>query len=432
MAANKTRRDHPDFGDGAGGAAMKKPQPERAAAATKPSAARKPKPKQSASALLPDPAAIANALAAWFQQARRDLPWRSGFHAPPTKPPIGEPCRDPWVALMAEAMLQQTQVSRVVEYLARFAARFPTPASMAATPEAEVLAMWSGLGYYRRARNLKRCADEITRHHGGRVPSSLDALLELPGLGRYTAGALASIVFGHAEPIVDGNVARVLLRIGGKPLDPAAKPTIAMLWAQAQQLANTTSSPGLVNEAIMELGALVCTPKAPRCVLCPLSAHCRAAALGKQDQIPPAKVRAARASIELYTAVISDRSGRILLQQRPATGLWAGMWQTPTVELGAGGTLAELLGTNTENVRAVGSFLHQTTHRSVHVSVFTVATSALAAPAAAQLQALVTRIGGSPCLWKYPSEFGELGMSNAAKRAIKLATSPQPPAPGAR
>ena len=415
------------------------PAAAKLAAASKPAATSKAKPKQSTARLLllPDLTGIAAALAAplanWFLHARRDLPWRSGFHAGPGKPPIGEACRDPWVALMAEAMLQQTQVSRVIEYLARFAARFPTPASMAAAPEAEVLAMWSGLGYYRRARNLKRCADEITRHHGGRVPSSFDALLELPGLGRYTAGALASIVFGYAEPIVDGNVARVLLRIGGKPLDPAAKATTTLLWAQAQQLADASDSPGLVNEAIMELGALVCTPKAPRCAQCPLATCCRAAALGKQDQIPPAKLRAARIAIELQTAVLADCAGRILLQQRPATGLWAGMWQTPTVELGAAGTLADLLGARAADVRKVSGFLHQTTHRSVHISIFTLdVPGKLTAKAAAKIRASVIRIGGAPCLWMHPSEFGKLGMSNAAKRAIKLAAAPQLPATVAR
>ena len=402
---------------------MTKSAPTRAIAGIQPAAASKPNPEQSSFPLLPNPTAVATALAKWFQQARRDLPWRSGFHANVIKLPIGEPCRDPWIALMAETMLQQTQVSRVVEYLARFATRFPTPASMAAATEAEVLAMWSGLGYYRRARYLKRCADAITQNYNGRVPSDLAALLQLPGIGRYTAGALASIVFGHAHPIVDGNVARVLLRVGGKPLDPAAKPTIAMLWAQAQQLADASVSPGLVNEAIMEFGALVCTPKAPRCVVCPLSTRCRAAALGKQSQIPPAKVRAVRTSVKLQTAVITSSSGRILLQQRPATGLWAGMWQTPTVELGIDGTLAELLGTSNANVRAVGSFLHQTTHRSVHVRVFTLTNNTLAAKVAANVETAVTRISGAPCLWTHPSEFGKLGMSNAAKRAVNLATA---------
>ncbi len=419
---------------------MKKSSPAAMKKATPPATASKSKPKQSAGSQLPEAAGTAAApiaplaapLANWFLSARRDLPWRSGYHAAPGKPPIGQPCRDPWVALMAEAMLQQTQVSRVIEYLARFAARFPTPASMSAAPEAQVLAMWSGLGYYRRAKNLKRCADEITQHHGGHVPSSLDALLKLPGLGRYTAGALASIVFGHSEPIVDGNVARVLLRIGGKPLDPAAKATIALLWAQARQLADASDSPGLVNEAIMELGALVCTPKAPRCTQCPLASHCRAAALGKQDQIPPAKLRAARTPVNLQTAVLADRSGRILLQQRPPTGLWAGMWQTPTIELGVHGTLSDLLGTSAADVRNVGDFVHQTTHRSVHISVFTLSTSAtLAAKAAANVLACVTRIGLLPCVWMHPSDFGTLGMSNAATRAIKLAAQPQLPTPGA-
>ncbi len=376
---------------------------------------------------LPSAAAIAEALSRWFTTARRPLPWRTGYHTRATTP--STPCRDPWVALMAEAMLQQTQVSRVIEYLDRFTARFPTPAAMAAAPESEVTAMWSGLGYYRRARNLRACAIGIVEHHGGKVPHAVSDLLKLPGIGRYTAGAISSIVFGQAEPIVDGNVARVLLRIGGIPLDPQARTTTDLLWHQAAELAAAARSPGLTNEALMELGAICCTPRSPSCIICPLRPHCRAAADGTQDQIPAAKKTSARPQIRCTVLVITNPAGELLLQQRPASGLWAGMWQSPTLETPAaapGSTppddpAAVLAALNLKpqtylkHIRPAGTFTHQTTHRELLFSVSTLALPrTIAAPTAPSAP--------SSTRWLPPADLSTLGLSNAAKKAITLAT----------
>lgn len=376
---------------------------------------------------LPSAAAIAEALSRWFTTARRPLPWRTGYHTRATSPGTpapSAPCRDPWVALMAEAMLQQTQVSRVIEYLDRFTARFPTPAAMAAAPESEVTAMWSGLGYYRRARNLRACAIAIVEHHGGKVPHAVSDLLKLPGIGRYTAGAISSIVFGQPEPIVDGNVARVLLRIGGMPLDPQARATTDLLWHRAADLATAARSPGMTNEALMELGAICCTPRSPSCIICPLRPHCRAAADGTQDQIPAAKKTSARPQIRCTVLVITNPAGELLLQQRPASGLWANMWQSPTHESPAaapGSTppadpAAVLAALNLKpqahlkHIRPAGTFTHQTTHRELLFSVSTLALPrTIPAPTATR--------------WLRPTDLPTLGISNAAKKAITLATS---------
>lgn len=381
---------------------------------------------------LPSPATLADTLARWFTSARRPLPWRTGYHTRPISPTNPTPCRDPWVALMAEAMLQQTQVSRVIDYLHRFSARFPTPAAMAAAPESEVTAMWSGLGYYRRARNLRACAIAIVQHHRGNVPHTVTDLLALPGIGRYTAGAISSIVFGQPEPIVDGNVARVLLRLRGKPLDPQARSTTNLLWHHAGDLAAAAHTPGLTNEALMELGATCCTPRSPTCIICPLRPHCLAAADGTQHLIPAAKKNHTRPQILCTVLVITNPAGHLLLQQRPPSGLWANMWQPPTLETPAAPTPTTTSTTTTapttpptpaavlaalnlnpqphlHHIRPAGTFTHQTTHRQL---LFSVSTLALPHPLPAPP---TTR-------WLPPTDLPSLPLSNAAKKAITLAT----------
>ncbi|MFG0315432.1 MAG: A/G-specific adenine glycosylase, partial [Phycisphaerales bacterium] len=201
----------------------------------------------------PDDAALTRALEAWFRASARELPWRTDT-------------RDPYRSLVSELMLQQTQVSRVIEKFGPFLERFPTVEALAAAPEDDVLAAWSGLGYYRRARLLHACAKAIVEHHDGVVPDSLDDLLELPGIGRYTAGAIASMVFGQRAPIVDGNVARVLLRVHNKPVPQTEKTTIDWAWQRAEELVGACDDPAVFNEAMMELGATVCVPKGPRCL----------------------------------------------------------------------------------------------------------------------------------------------------------------------
>ena len=221
------------------------------------------------------------ALCAWFEHAARDLPWRKRKH------------RTGYGALVAEAMLQQTQVARVVERYPAFMLRFPNARSLANALEQEVLEEWRGMGYYRRARNLHAAAQMIVRNFGGRVPSKASVLRQLPGVGRYTAGAIASIVFGKPEPIVDGNVMRVLARLYAK--EGANGDAAAWTWETADRLvklAQRSGTPGVFNEAMMELGATVCTPGRPKCETCPLQRFCAARARGLQDEFPIARKRA--------------------------------------------------------------------------------------------------------------------------------------------
>ncbi|MBI1190061.1 MAG: A/G-specific adenine glycosylase [Tepidisphaera sp.] len=262
------------------------------------------------------------ALLAWFQAAARDLPWRTR--------PAGQ--RDPYHVLVSELMLQQTQVSRVVERYHAFITRFPDFLALARADVSDVLALWAGLGYYRRARLLHAAAIAIVSHHAGRMPRDINAIRELPGVGRYTAGAIASMAFALPEPLVDGNVTRVILRLEGRELasdEPAAQ---ALAWRRAAELVAASDHPGAFNEALMELGATVCTPANPRCSACPWSHTCAAFGNQSQSNIPRPKKRAARQALRLECVVLLDALGRVLLEPRPATGLWAGLWHMPSTE----------------------------------------------------------------------------------------------------
>lgn len=305
-----------------------------------------------------DDARIARTLTAWFADNARDLPWR-------TQP------RDPYHALVSEMMLQQTQVARVVEKFEPFLARFPTVRSLADAPEDEVLAAWSGLGYYRRARLLHACAKAIVQHHDGAVPDKPHALLALPGIGRYTAGAIASIVFNQPAPIVDGNVTRVLLRLHNKPIPQSDKATVDWAWHRADELVHARDDPAAFNEAIMELGATVCTPKAPRCPDCPIRTHCRAHTHGTTESIPLPKPKTRQKHLHCASIAITHR-GRVILTQRPSAGMWASMYQLPTLERDdRQPTPDEITRTLAlPSCEPVGSFTHATTHRIVEFTIY--------------------------------------------------------------
>ncbi len=238
---------------------------------------------------------VARRLLLWYRAHRRDLPWRR--------------TRDPYAIWVSEVMLQQTTVEVVIPRWRRFLARFPTVEALARARENAVLAEWSGLGYYARARNLHRAARAIDARAG--FPHTLEGLRELRGIGPYTAAAVASIAFGIPAAVVDGNVVRVLCRLRGLKLDPKAPRTLARLRKEAQALV-PVRGPGDHNQAVMELGALVCTPRAPRCGACPLRSLCKAAASGKPEGFPqrprPAKPR----SIHLVAGIV-ERRKRILL-----------------------------------------------------------------------------------------------------------------------
>lgn len=300
---------------------------------------------------------LARSLERWFRDNARALPWRTAH-------------RDPYRSLVSELMLQQTQVSRVVEKFEPFLQRFPTVQALASASEDDVLAAWSGLGYYRRARLLHACAKAIVEHHGVVIPEAIDELLGLPGIGRYTAGAIASMVFGHREPIVDGNVVRVLLRVHNKPVPQADKDTIDWAWGRAEELVHACDNPAVFNEAMMELGATVCVPKGPKCLHCPISVHCEALVAGTTESIPLPKPRAKQK--HLYCASIVMRNTRsVLLEQRPSSGMWAGMFQLPTLERDDRAHEPDELQTaGFADAEHIESFTHVTTHRIVEFAIY--------------------------------------------------------------
>lgn len=307
---------------------------------------------------------FARRLLAWYDRHRRDLPWR----------PCDRTGRQPgpYHVLVSEAMLQQTQVATVIPYYNRFVTRFPTIADLAGADEQEVLREWQGLGYYSRARNLHAAARAVAHDLGGELPRTVEGLVALPGVGRYTAGAVASIAFGARAPIVDGNVARVLCRLDNLDADPRRRDAQQVLWRRAEELLPRRRI-GDFNSALMELGATVCTPRGPRCLLCPVREHCEAFAAGMQERIPPP--RKSKPTPLLRRATFCIRRGETwLIEQRPATGRWAGMWQFVTVEAGDGNGNVDVpiarLPLRVSKPRKLGVVSHGLTHRRYEFDVY--------------------------------------------------------------
>lgn len=263
------------------------------------------------------PRGLVSALQRWYETHGRALPWR------------GE--RDPYRVWLREIMLQQTTVTAVVPYLERFLQTFPTVQSLAAAEEIAVLRLWEGLGYYSRARNLHRAARQLVEEQTGIFPTDAAALQSLPGIGRYTAGAIASFAFHQPAPIVEANTLRLHARWLGYESDPRSKDGQQQLWSWATQLVECATpkfSPGAINQALMDLGATVCTPLNPHCQECPLNRWCAAFAAGKQDEIPLPPTRAVITDVTDVTVAIEHR-GRYLLRQRAADERWAGLWDFP-------------------------------------------------------------------------------------------------------
>jgi A/G-specific adenine glycosylase len=268
-----------------------------------------------------EPAEFTERLLAWFEvQGRHNLPWQQN----PT----------PYRVWVSEVMLQQTQVATVIPYYERFMARFPDVQSLAAAPLDEVLHLWTGLGYYARARNLRACAQAVMVRHGGEFPQDIDVVMALPGIGRSTAGAILALSRGQRQPILDGNVKRVLARVFGIDGDPGAAAMVARMWAQSEAC-TPTEKVGAYTQAIMDLGATVCSRSSPACTVCPMSGNCIAALEGRQAELPGRKTKRVRGSREatlLIAETGKDGSLAVLVERRPAVGLWGGLWSPPQFE----------------------------------------------------------------------------------------------------
>ncbi|HTI69259.1 MAG TPA: A/G-specific adenine glycosylase [Candidatus Limnocylindria bacterium] len=306
-------------------------------------------------------------LLAWFATSARDLPWRR------TENPYGI-----WIS---EIMLQQTQVATVIPYWERWMRQLPTVADLAKAKIDTVLKLWEGLGYYRRARNLHQAASQILEQHGGQFPRDFAAILDLPGVGPYTAGAVASIAFNQAAPILDGNVMRVLSRIYAVAGDLTEKSNNALLWRLARQLveqAQQTNQPvgqscSALNQALMELGALVCTPSTPHCVDCPAQKLCRAHRDQKVDQFPQPKKRAT-STARFFATLVLKKKGRWFLCQRPEDTVNGGFWEFPSLELEnsvhAEQALVRWLGLENVQLERLGQIAHAITRYRIRQEVF--------------------------------------------------------------
>ncbi|MGB0034315.1 MAG: A/G-specific adenine glycosylase [Candidatus Acidiferrales bacterium] len=313
------------------------------------------------------PRALANLqkrLLGWFRAHRRDLPWRRS--------------RNPYRIWVAEIMLQQTRIAAVLPYYHRFLLRFPGAESLAFARQEEVLKLWSGLGYYSRARNLHRAAKQIVARHAGQFPRGLETALALPGVGRYTAAAVLSIAYDAPLAVLDGNVARVLARFGAIRGDLRAPRRWRELAAMAQRMLATRAA-GDWNQALMELGETICTPQSPRCEQCPIARSCRALALGLTDEIPSPRKKRVPVNVKIAAAVLCDPRGRTILVKDPGAHdgvLFSRMWQFPAVEV-AKHPKAELaehiratLGIEAATLEALPEARHGVTFRNIMLLPF--------------------------------------------------------------
>lgn len=341
------------------------------------------------------------ALLAWYDRHARDLPWRVG---PAARANGIAP--DPYRVWLSEIMLQQTTVAAVRDYFAAFTRRWPDIAALAATSEEDILKAWAGLGYYSRARNLKKCADTVMADHGGQFPADLDALRALPGIGDYTAAAIASIAFDIPAPVVDGNVERVVTRLEAidTPL-PKAKPAIREHVATMLD----RQRPGDFAQAMMDLGATICSPKRPACMHCPVRSGCRALDDGDPERFPVKPPRKAKPGRVGAAFVLVAADGAVLLEKRPDRGLLAGMSQVPTTGWTArrdGETASSAAPIGNLQWQACGIVSHVFTHFSLDLTVWR------------------ARYRGAPAhgqWWSAPEALADEALPTVMKKAIACA-----------
>jgi A/G-specific adenine glycosylase len=349
------------------------------------------------------PDALRPPLLTWYRRHRRDLPWRR--------------TRDPYPIWVSEVMLQQTTVKAVGPYYEAFLAQFPDVRALAGAREEDVLARWSGLGYYHRARNLHRGARHVVARHDGVFPRTLEAALAVPGVGLYTASAVLSIAYGTPLPVVDGNVRRVLARV--LALRGREWTRDAPYYNLAEELLDR-ESPGDWNQALMELGATVCTPRRPACPACPLRAPCRARAAGIQEELPESRRRRAPVDVTV-AAVVVERRGRVLLVRRGEGRLMGRFWEVPQTSLEGRG-LADLVaeirarhGLEVEPGALLARARHAITFRRIRVEAY-----------AGRLRREPPR-DPERFVWAGPDELASLPMSSLTRKVIAGARSPQRP-----
>lgn len=302
------------------------------------------------------PAGFAGRIVRWQQtHGRHDLPWQN--------------TREPYRVWLSEIMLQQTQVSVVLDYYPRFLQRFPDVAALAAAAQDDVLALWSGLGYYSRARNLHRCAQDVMALHGGQFPRDAASLATLPGIGRSTAAAIAAFCFAERAAILDGNVKRVLSRVLGYGEDLSVAANERALWAEAEALLparDLQESMPRYTQGLMDLGATVCLPRNPSCLICPVQAICAAAAQGQPEAYPVKSRKLRRSSQSLWLLHAQAEDGSVWLQKRPTPGVWAGLYCLPVFD--SRSALEQALpATLRGELRDGEPFLHVLTHKDLHL-----------------------------------------------------------------
>jgi A/G-specific adenine glycosylase len=351
------------------------------------------------------PAQFSTSVLDWYEQhGRKNLPWQQGI--------------SPYRVWVSEIMLQQTQVSTVLGYFDRFMAALPTVNHLAAAPEDEVLHLWTGLGYYARARNLQKTAQIVMAKHAGEFPRDVDQLTELPGIGRSTAGAIASLSMGLRAPILDGNVKRVLARYVAQEGYPGEPKVAKQLWAVAESF-TPQADVNKYTQAMMDLGATLCTRSKPSCLLCPLKSGCQAHLLGLEIRYPIAKPRKTLPQKRTLMLIFANRNGEVLLYRRPSSGLWGGLWSLPELdEATAITTLASRhslqLGTQSE----LSGLSHTFSHFQLAIEPWLV-----------QVDAAPGAVAEADWLWYNLATPPRLGLAAPVKKLLKraaeaLATAP--------
>ena len=330
---------------------------------------------------------IAATLIAWHaRHGRHDLPWQR------------EPT--PYRVWVSEIMLQQTQVVTVMAYYERFMRRFPDIESLAAAPLDEVLHLWSGLGYYSRARNLHRSAQRVVSEHGGELPGELAQLAQLPGIGRSTAAAIVALAMGRRASILDGNAKRVLARYFAIDGSPADSITERQLWQRAEQC-TPQSDFAVYTQAIMDFGATLCTRRDPLCTQCPLREDCAARRLGRVHRLPAPRVRRARPTRRVFMLLAVDGDGQVLLQRRPPQGIWGGLWTPPEFQQqeAANQFCATALGAAQIELQPLPGLRHAFTHFELEIT-----------PLRARCHRALTVMEGGGTLWYNPREPARIGL----------------------